>query len=272
MSSIISNTVSPTLQNIDLNQRSTALNQVVSTTAAAVSPVTVTAIDPQMTSERVTQYLSAMETNFRTGQDAKDVANALVSTMQTLIEQRPDLANAQFDFRSDNGSIMVTSNTLDDSDKIWLQDQLNSNGSLVQAVNAFHSDALSGYSDWAKADGTPLTDAQTQAISRQIDARTSFMQLFQQLNTQGAQWVSEGGGTLEGSNGSTIDFSQNAKTAAGFLSFMQSAKTVESGADSYVESNGDVSYGGVKGDLFGQSLMPDFFPTPSTSIGVHETA
>ncbi|NKJ49315.1 hypothetical protein CIC12_21795 [Burkholderia sp. SG-MS1] len=272
MSFIISSAVSLTVHNTDLNQRSTVLNQVVDATAATASPITVTAVDPQTTGKRVTQYLTAMETNFRTGQDAKDVANALVSTMQTLTEQRPDLANAQFDFQSDNGSIKVTSNTLSDSDKTWLQNLLNSNGSLVQAVHAFHSDAVSGYAQWAEADGAPLTDAQSQAISKTVDRKTNFMDIFQQLNTQGAQWVSEGGGTLEGSNGSKIDFSQNAKTAAGFLSFMQSAQIVENGADRYVESNGTVSYGGIKGDLFDQSLMPDFFPTPSTSIGVHETA
>ncbi|WP_322011806.1 hypothetical protein [Paraburkholderia sp. J12] len=239
--------------------------------AAASSIVSVTEVTAQLTEGRVSQYLDAMSMNFRTGQDAQDVANALVASMQAVVQQRPDLANAQFDFQSDNGSIKVTSNTLSDSDKAWLQNLLNSNGTLVQAVNAFHQDAVGGYAAWAAADGTPLTDAQTQSVSNEADGMVSFMQLFHQMGEAGAQGMFKDG-PYYAPGGAKIDLTQNPGSATGFLSFMQSAQAVAYGTDTYVGPAGHTIAGAVKFNVFDGSALPNFFPSQATSVGLHETA
>lgn len=256
------------LNSVALNQNSTA------TDGLSTSSVTsTTAIDPQKTSDRISKYLNAMMTNSRTGADAQNVANALVSSMQALILQRPDLANAQFDFQSDNGSIKVISDSLSDTDKTWLQDLLNNNGSLVQAVNAFHSDAVGGYSAWADADGTPLADAQLRAVSKQADGMVSFMQLFQQMGRTGAQGMFKDG-TYYAPDGAKIDLTQNTGSPVGFLSFMQSAQAMANGTDEYVGPGGHSLFGAAKFNVFelNVSALPDFYPTKATTLGVHETA
>ncbi|MBN3803066.1 hypothetical protein GXB81_08365 [Paraburkholderia sp. Ac-20336] len=260
------------VQASDSNLNSVALTQRSATADAAASAVTsITAVDPQVTSARVAKYLDAMSINFRTGKDAEGVANALVSSMQALILQRPDIANAQFDFQSDDGSIKVTSDSLSDSDKSWLQNLLNSNSALVQAVNTFHSDAVGGYAAWAAADGTPLTDAQSQAVSKKADGMVSFMQLFHQLGTAGAKGMFNDG-AYYAPNGAKIDLTQNTGNAVGFLSFMQSARAMSNGTDEYVGPAGHTLYGAAKFDVFNASMMPDFYPSLVTSLGVHEVA
>jgi hypothetical protein len=254
MSLAINTAVPSSIENAGMDLRSAALNQAATATDATTSPVTLTAVDPQVASARLAKYIHATDTNFHTGEDAKNVANA------------------QFDFHLDNGSIQVTSGSLSDSDKTWLQNLLNGNSALVQAANTFRRDAVGGYSERAEADGNPVTKAQSDALGQQVDQTTNFMQLFQQISAKGAKFVSTGGGTLYASNGAKMDFSQSPGNAVGFLAFMQSTTALESGADKYVESNGRVSYGAFRGDMFAQSMVPDFYPSRTTSIGVHETA
>jgi hypothetical protein len=272
MSLSISSSSAATTANYESNLNSLALNQSSATAnAAALSITSVTEVSSQATDARVSQYLDAMSMNFRTGQDAQDVANALVASMQDVLQQRPDLANAQFDFQSDNGSIKVTSQTLSDSDKAWLQNLLNSNGTLVQAVNAFHQDAVGGYAAWAAADGTPLTDAQTQAVSNEADGMVSFMQLFHQMGEAGAQGMFKDG-PYYAPNGTKIDLTQNPGSATGFLSFMQSAQAMAYGTDTYMGPAGHTVFAAAQFNVFDGSALPNFFPSQATSVGIHETA
>lgn len=222
------------------------------------------------------KYQQALDSNARTGQDAQAVATALVSSMQQLILERPDLANAQFDFQSDNGAIKVTSGTLGDSDRAWLQNLLNSNGSLVQAVQSFHNDLVGGYSAWANADGNSLTDAQSNAISKQADGLVSFMSLFRQMGAS-SKVPNADDKDIYALNGAKIDLTQNPDRAVGFLSFMQSAQSVANGADVAKTPVGDF-YGAEKFNIFVQSrsspwkIQIPFFPSDATSLGMHETA
>jgi hypothetical protein len=222
------------------------------------------------------KYQKALDSNARTGKDAEAVATALVSSMQQLVLQRPDLANAQFDFQSDNGAIKVTSGTLDDSDRAWLQNLLNSNGSLVQAVNTFHDDLVGGYSAWADADGNPLTGAQTDAVNQQADGLVSFMKLFAQMGAS-SKVPNADDKDVYALNGAKIDLTQDPGSAVGFLSFMQSAQAVANGADVAKTPVGDF-YGVEKFNVFEQnvsnpwSIRIPFFPSDATSLGMHETA
>jgi hypothetical protein len=222
------------------------------------------------------KYQQALDSNARTGQDAQAVATALVSSMQQLILQRPDLANAKFDFQSDNGAIKVTSGTLSDSDRAWLQNLLNSNGSLVHAVQSFHNDLVGGYSAWANADGNPLTDAQSNAISKQADGLVSFMSLFRQMGAS-SKVPNADDKDIYALNGAKIDLTQDPGNAVGFLSFMQSAQAVANGADVAKTPVGNF-YKAEKFNIFEQNLSNSwairipFFPSDATSLGMHETA
>jgi hypothetical protein len=222
------------------------------------------------------KYQQALDSNARTGQDAQAVATALVSSMQQLILQRPDLANAKFDFQSDNGAIKVTSGTLSDSDRAWLQNLLNSNGSLVHAVQSFHNDLVGGYSAWANADGNPLTDAQSNAISKQADDLVSFMSLFRQMGAS-SKVPNADDKDIYALNGAKIDLTQDPGNAVGFLSFMQSAQAVANGADVAKTPVGNF-YKAEKFNIFEQNLSNSwairipFFPSDATSLGMHETA
>lgn len=257
-----------TLNSVAMDQNAT-----VKDAALASSVTSMTAVDPQDTADRLARHLNAMTINSRTGADAQDVANALVSSMQALVLQRPDLASARFDFQSSNGTIKVVSDSLSESDKTWLQNLLNNNDSLVQAVNAFHGDAVGGYAAWADADGTPLTDAQAQAVSKQADGMVSFMQLFRQMGSAGAQGMFKDG-PYYAPNGAKIDLTQDTGNAVGFLSFMQSAQAMANGTDKYVGPNGHSLFGAAKFNVFelNASAVPDFYPTRATSLGVDETA
>ncbi|MBB5357182.1 hypothetical protein HDE76_000364 [Rhodanobacter sp. ANJX3] len=222
------------------------------------------------------KYQQALDSNARTGQDAQAVATALVSSMQQLILQRPDLANAKFDFQSDNGAIKVTSGTLSDSDRAWLQNLLNSNGSLVHAVQSFHNDLVGGYLAWANADGNPLTDAQSNAISKQADDLVSFMSLFRQMGAS-SKVPNADDKDIYALNGAKIDLTQDPGNAVGFLSFMQSAQAVANGADVAKTPVGNF-YKAEKFNIFEQNLNNSwairipFFPSDATSLGMHETA
>jgi hypothetical protein len=222
------------------------------------------------------KYQQALESNARTGQDAQAVATALVWSMQQLILQRPDLANAQFDFQSDNGAIKVTSGTLSDSDRAWLQNLLNRNGALVQAVRSFHSDLVGGYSAWANADGNPLTDAQFDAVSKRADGLVSFVSLFRQMGAN-SKIPNADDKDIYALNGAKIDLTQDPGSPVGFLGFMQSAQAVANGADVARTPIGNF-YGAEKFNVFEQnvsntwSIQIPFFPSDATSLGMHETA
>lgn len=221
------------------------------------------------------KYGQALDTDSRTGADAQAVATALVTSMQQLILQRPDLANAQFDFQSDNGTIKVTSNSLSNGDRTWLQNLLNGNDALVQAVNTFHSDLVGGYSAWAAADGQPLDATQSAAVSKQADGRVNFMQLFGQMGA--STDIPHLDPNVYAINGAKINLTQNAGSAVGFLSFMQSAQAVANGLDYTTTPNGTY-YGVDRFNIFEQNLSAPmsiripFFPPGATSLGVHETA
>lgn len=248
-----------------------------SVTPDSSTPVTITAVDP-LDQTRLNKYLSALGAPLKMGADAANIANALIPVMQSLIKERPDLANADFDFSSDNGSIAVTSKTMSAADKSWLQDKLNNSASLVQAVRSFHDDAVAGYSTWADADGNPLTASQTQAVSQQADKLTSFMSLFSKLGTEAQSTLMKGGTYHIGSDTSssnTLNLAQDPGSATGFLNFMKSVRAAKNGTATFTSSSGHTSYGVLRMDIFGTDsrAIPNFFPpTQTRSLGVDETA
>lgn len=234
--------------------------------------LSVTLVDPK-DHTRLDKYLKALGAPLKMGVDASNIANAMVPLMQSVIQQRPDLANAQFDFKADNGAITVTSQSMSVADKSWLQGKLNGDIALTSAVRAFHDDAVEGYATWADADGNPLSSSETEAVSKQADGLTSFMSLFRNIGSL-AQSSMMTGGTYHTSSGTKVDFSQDPGSASGLLKFMQGVQAATYGTVSFTTSSGRTTYGVMRGNIFemNSTAMPQFFPPSDTrSIGIDET-
>ncbi|MBW0445147.1 hypothetical protein EN871_04345 [bacterium M00.F.Ca.ET.228.01.1.1] len=254
------------------NPNAIALNQMQAARDEMTDPLTVTAIDPQ-DNTRLNKYLRAITTPMTLGEDAQNVATALVPTMRAILRERPDLANAPFDFQSSNGSIRVVSAGLSADDKSWLQGKLNNNTDLVQAVKTFHDDAVAGYAFWADADGAPLTQAQTDEVSKKADGMVGFLNLFKSLGSDAQQYQMKDG-TYTTSDGSPMDLAQDPTTAAGFLAFNKSAQASADGTFTFTANSGHVLYGS-RMNIFelNSSALPHFFPPSDTkTLGFNETA
>jgi hypothetical protein len=257
----------------DATLTSTAFVQKQSALTVADSPVDIAAIDPQ-DHTRIDKYLKALGAPLKMGQDAQNIANALITSMQSVVKERPDLANAQFDFESDSGSIRVTSSSMSASDRTWLQVQLNSNVSLVHAVQSFHDDAVSGYTTWADADGTPLTQTDLDAVNKQADGLTGFMALLRGLGSDAQSYLMTDG-AYHTTDGEKLNLAQDPSTAAGFLDFMRSVQVAANGTSSFVTTSGRTMYGVLQMNIFqmNSSAMPNFFPPSDTqTLGLSEKA
>jgi hypothetical protein len=251
---------------------SAGLMQSVPAKEASPAQATVSVVDPSATAARVAKYLDALGAPLKMGNDARNIANALTSTMQSVVSERPDLANAHFDFHSSNGSIQVTSKDLSASDISWLQGKLNGNTSLVASVKAFHDDAVRGYAKWSEADGTPLTASQSDAVSQKADGLGGFMSLFKSLG-QDAQKYQMKDGDYKLADGSKMDLGQDPTTAAGFLLFAKSAQAFENGTSNFVSTSGKTLSGGQVDVFQNTSVIPNFFPGSETrSLGFSQTA
>jgi hypothetical protein len=215
-----------------------------------ISPGTLAlAPDAAAVAASMAEVSKALTTPALLSTDASNIANALKPTMQAIVSARPDLANAKFDFQSSNGAILVVSSSLNASDKAWIQGQLNSNLSLVHAVQSFHNDAMAGYALFSKGDGAPLTQAQTAGVSQIADKSFSFLSLFQSVGTMANQFKAVLS-AYQTPAGQATNFAQDPTSAAGFLGFMKTAQTP----------------GGAIGDIFQlapNAVMPQFFPDSS---------
>jgi hypothetical protein len=147
---------------------------------------------------------------------------------------------------------------------------------FTQAVQSFHNDLVGGYSAWANADGNPLTNAQSDAISKQADGLVSFMNLFKQMGASSKVPNAHDRDNIYALNGAKVDLTQDPGSAVGFLSFMQSAQAVANGADVAKTPVGNF-YGAEKFNVFERNLSSPwtiqipFFPSDATSLGMHET-
>jgi hypothetical protein len=252
--------------------KSVALSQAV----PADSGSTITAVTPTSAaanSAKLDAALQALGSAGKLSSDLQNVASALVPSMQKIIEDRPDLANANFDFQSDNGSIKVVSSSLSDSDKAWLEKTLNANKGLVDAVQTFHDDATKSYALWAQADGQTLSSSDTHKVSQLADQAFSFMSMFQHASqTMLQNMFTDGSYTT--SNGAPIDFRQSVNSPLSFLVFQKSNRAIVEGTDTYTSPIGHRYYGAMKGNFFFSSaVIPDFMPSMSSnSVGVDAKA
>jgi hypothetical protein len=234
-------------------------------------PLSITPTDPNNLA-RLDKYLEALGAPLKMGNDASRIADALVSTMQSIVKERPDLATASFDFKSDNGALEVVSQDLGPADKQWLEGKLNANKALVAAVAKFHDDAVGGYTLWASADGNTLTKEQLAVVAQKADDLTGFLKLFSSLGADAATGMFSDG-AYYAPNGARVSFDKDPRTAEGFLSFMQSAKTLAEGTAKWVAPDGHVFFGVLKGDIFpNHRVVPNFFPVEGSALGLSKMA
>lgn len=238
------------------------------------APVTISQVPPASDSNSpVAQAVKALGLIGKLAGDLQDVASALAPSMQKIIEDRPDLATAQFDFQSDNGSIKVVSNSLNDHDKAWLQQTLNANSGLVAAVKTFHDDATKSYALWAGADGKSLSPSDIDKVSQLADQHFNFIGMFQNASRAMLQNMDRDG-SYTSSNGAPIDFHQSVNSPLSFLVFQKSNLSILNGSDTETAGDGRKYYGAVKGNFFSSpGVIPGFLPdTSSSSLGLDEMA
>jgi len=235
----------------------------------SITPAPTSGLD----SPSLQQSLKALSLHAKLAGDLQGVASALVPAMQKVIEDRPDLAMASFDFQSDNGGIKVISDALNDSDKAWLEKTLNANQGLVKAVQTFHDDATTSYGLWSDAFGQPLSAADADKVSSLADSQFSFMRMFKNASQSMTQAM-DPNGHYAASNGAPIDFHQNVNSPLSFLIFQKSNQAVLDGTNAYTTSTGRTFYGSIEGNFFADNkVISDFFPaTSAASVGLNVTA
>lgn len=237
----------------------------------ANASIDIARVDPTERDARLQTYLRALAAPLKMGQHASHIADALVSTLQALVKQRPDLATASFDFKSADGAQQVVSHDLSEADRQWLENKLNANAELRGAAAQFHDDAVTGYTLWASADGDTLTAEQSDAVSRKADDLTGFMTLFTKLGADAARGMFTDG-AYYAPDGSRVGFAQEPTTAEGFLSFARNAKTLAAGTARWIAPNGRTHFGVLRNDLFAnERMMPHFFPEAKTGLGFTRT-
>lgn len=243
---------------------------------AAVTSTTIASVTTTPTANHsvaLQSSLKALSLQAGLADDLQSVASALEGSMRTIVEQRPDLATASFDFKSNDGSIQVVSSTLSGNDKDWIQRTLNANGALVTAVNAFHDDAVQSYGLWAAAAGQSSAAPHAGDVSVEADQAFGFMSMFQNASHAWSQSM-DPQGHYATSNGAPIARNQAVNSALGFLVFQKSNEAIQEGTDSYTTSTGHTFYGALKGNVFGlPNVIPQFMPGDAfDSVGLSVSA
>lgn len=252
--------------------RSAALNQA-SPTNVGSSVMSMEVAPPATDDPKLQAALKALGKSAALQGDLQDIAGALVQSMQKVIQDRPDLAMASFDFQSDNGAIKVVSSSLKASDKAWLEQTLNANQALVTAVQSFHDDATESYGLWADAGGQPLSASDKDKASGLADASYNFMSMFRKAS-QAMVKTMDPNASYTTSQGAPIDFHQDVNSPLGFLVFQKNNQAIMDGSNTYTSSTGRTFYGAMRGNLFSMtdavhSLLPNL---SSGSIGLKATA
>jgi hypothetical protein len=113
-------------------------------------------------------------------QDTQDLANTVAAAFQAMIAQRPDLADATFDFTGGKDGIKVTSDALKDDDRIWLEKQLNANSTLVNMVKRLNDDVGEVVDEAAAVKATKAgVPAPPKTPAARIDSAVPILALLQ---------------------------------------------------------------------------------------------
>ncbi|OXI97025.1 MULTISPECIES: hypothetical protein [Burkholderia] len=233
------------------------------------TPITIRALDQDaMHAARMKQMsiLGNLSTKLR------DVTSQLATSLHEIIAKRPELADAQFDFMTDNGQIKVVSKTMTESDRAWVESTLNANAGLVLATRAFHQQAIDFAEQGAAAVGETFTDDDRKVASQRADADFRFMK---EMNASVARnrKFDEAGGHFTTQDGTRLAFDQSAGTARGTLALLDTDRQLSSGTAIFVDDSGQKTYGRRAGLIdvgFGEAF--ENILNGRNSIGFHEIA
>lgn len=226
----------------------------------SASPLTLQPTPSLADNPAVAQANKAMALQGKLASDLQSVVDALTASMRKVVEDRPDLALSSFDFQSNHGAIKVISVSLSDHDKAWLEQTLNANSSLVDAVKAFHDDAANSYALFAGATGQPVSASDADQLSTLTDRSFNFMGMLQNASRAMLQAMDSHGRYVT-ANGATIDFHRPVNSALDFLVFQKSERAIRDGTSTYSSVSGRMSYGTIKGNVFSiGAVIPSFLP------------
>ncbi|MCA8020056.1 hypothetical protein [Burkholderia metallica] len=203
------------------------------------APITVRALDQDaMHAARLKQMSMLGDLSAK----LRDVTGQLATSLNEIVAKRPDLADAQFDFVTDNGRIKVVSKTMTDSDRAWVESTLNANAGLVLATREFHQQAVDFAGQGAAAVGETFTDDDRKVASRRADADFLFMK---EINASVArnQKFEEVGGHFTTQDGTPLKFDPSAGSARGTLALLDTDRQLSSGAAIFVDDAGHKTYG-----------------------------
>ncbi|MCA8425466.1 hypothetical protein LGN30_19960 [Burkholderia seminalis] len=231
-------------------------------------PLTVRALDPEAMQAALTKQLSMVGD---LTMKLRGVTDPLAASMQEIVAKRPDLADASFDFTTDNGQIKVDSTSMPESDRAWIESTLNANAGLVAAVNAFHDQAVDLAAQGAAVRGDTFTDSDRAAAGRNADARFHFMSLLNASVARNQPLTS--GQRLVAEDGTPLTVGQSAGTARGTLALLNTVRQLSSGTAILVDPSGHKT-AGMRAELVdvGLDVLAAYTPDGSHSVGFHETA
>ncbi|AOI76569.1 hypothetical protein [Burkholderia sp. NRF60-BP8] len=237
--------------------------------ASQDEPMSIRAIDPEAMQAAMTKQLSMVGD---LSMKLRGVTDALATSLQDIVAKRPDLADAQFDFTTDNGRIKVVSETLTDSDRAWVESTLNANAGLVLATRDFHEQAVDLAAQRAAVRGDTFTDTDRAAASRGADARFHFMSLLNRSVADNPPPVPPGG-HFTTQDGALLKIAPSAGSARGTLALLNTARQLSSGTAIFIDASGNVSYG-MRTELVnvGFDVLADYAPDGGNSVGFHEIA
>jgi len=211
------------------------------------------------------------------GQDTQALTRTVTAAFKSILAQRPDLADAQFDFVSDGGQLKVVSNDLSDSDRKWLEGQLNANSALIDRIQQFNADMVSAYDGAQQVvpSGTSLRDTgqHYQNVAGAIDGSVKFLSMIQQVANKAGQtgWFNDA--TYTDAQGGAIDLAKaRATSLAGMIDTARQLDALVNGTIVTHLGNGQTDYGVTNPGVFlsagpaaATGLASTLVPSTSTS-------
>lgn len=178
-------------------------------------------------------------------QDTQDLADTVTAAFQAIIAQRPDLADATFDFTGGKDGIKVISSALKEEDRAWLEKQLNANAALVDTVSRFNGDLGSVVDETAAAEASKAgvqAPAKTPAAS--IDSAVPILALLQGVVSEAASSGSSNDTTYTDSWDQPVDLDKAKTTSlAGMIDAKRQLDALQDGSIVTHMGDGRILYG-----------------------------
>ncbi|WP_206244127.1 hypothetical protein [Novosphingobium terrae] len=204
-------------------------------------PLQLTVVQPGDFTKTI--YDQQMQAAAAVGQDTQSLAEYTAAAFQVIMAKRPDLAHVKFDFVSDQGSVKVVSDALSEKDRQWLEDQLNANSGLVDAMNSYNTDLGKVQALAAKANSENSTAAPLPP-TRAIDGSVRFLALLQGVVNAERQVAWSPDETDTDGQGAPIDLaSVSTYSLAGMIDAKRQLDALQNGNIISYMKDGRVLYG-----------------------------